>query len=109
MANPLVTAWLVGGAEPDVALEAASLLLAVAYRRPTWQDEAECRLPEHSAVSWFPNRGEDPEPARVICAGCPVREPCLEYAVTGAERGIWGGTNYRERHAIRQQRKASAA
>jgi WhiB family redox-sensing transcriptional regulator len=33
-----------------------------------------------------------------ICAGCPVRRECLEYAVTTREaHGIWGGTTPDER------------
>lgn len=43
--------------------------------------------------------------ARVICAGCPVRLPCLEYALRNREKfGIWAGTTYRERLRILRRR-----
>jgi WhiB family transcriptional regulator, redox-sensing transcriptional regulator len=43
-----------------------------------------------------------------ICAGCPVRGQCLEFAVeTGEMEGIWGGTTPDER--IRARREAAAA
>lgn len=28
----------------------------------------------------------------LVCQGCPVREPCAEYAdATGSRSGVWGG------------------
>jgi hypothetical protein len=42
--------------------------------------------------------------ARRICAMCPVRDPCLAYAVTAEEPfGIWGGLDPRQRQNLRQQ------
>lgn len=35
--------------------------------------------------------------AKAICSVCPVRVPCLEFAINGDERGIWGGTTEFER------------
>ena len=47
------------------------------------------------------------EAAKAICAVCPVREPCLEYAITAREKeGVWGGLDEQERRRlIRQRRK----
>jgi len=44
--------------------------------------------------------------AKSICAACPVRIECLEYAVRIREpHGIWGGLNEIERRVlIREQR-----
>jgi WhiB family redox-sensing transcriptional regulator len=43
-----------------------------------------------------------------ICAGCPVRQPCLEFALDHAEvDGIWGGTTREER--LRRRRAAAAS
>ncbi len=37
-------------------------------------------------------------PAKAICAGCPVREPCRAHALDHpAELGIWGGMTESER------------
>jgi WhiB family redox-sensing transcriptional regulator len=44
--------------------------------------------------------------ARRICAGCPVRDACLKFAVDGHEpAGMWGGHSPEERAAIRAQRR----
>ncbi len=43
--------------------------------------------------------------ARRICAGCRVRQQCLDFAMrTGETHGIWGGTTPEERIAARRQR-----
>jgi WhiB family redox-sensing transcriptional regulator len=42
------------------------------------------------------------ERAKAICRTCPVREPCLEYALRIREaHGIWGGLNEIERKSLR--------
>lgn len=33
------------------------------------------------------------------CTGCPVKGLCNTYAIVHGERGIWGGTNEKERSA----------
>lgn len=39
--------------------------------------------------------------AKAICAGCPVVEDCLDYAVRIKEQhGIWGGLNENERRDL---------
>ena len=49
--------------------------------------------------------------AREICASCPVRQNCLDFANRmRARSGIWGGLDYRERLAhFRKLRHAEAA
>ena len=43
--------------------------------------------------------------ARRICAGCRVRQQCLDFAMrTGETHGIWGGTTPEERISARRQR-----
>ena len=44
------------------------------------------------------------EAARAICESCPVRQPCLEYAVYHENLGFWGGRTEKERQAIRRRR-----
>ena len=40
--------------------------------------------------------------AKVICAGCPVRQRCLEWALTVREpHGVWGGMTPVERDELR--------
>ena len=76
-------------------------------------EQALCAQPTRTA--WFPDQGRTAATARRICLACPVRLPCLDYALAGADRwsgittGIWGGTTPRERAALRHARKAAAA
>ena len=65
-----------------------------------------CRYSDPDA--WFP----DPKDtnimgfrnAKSLCADCPVKMPCLEYAITNNEsHGIWGGLTYKERVAFRRK------
>lgn len=45
-------------------------------------------------------------PGRLVCQTCPVREPCLEYALANRERhGIWGGLTTQERRRLAQRRR----
>ncbi len=58
---------------------------------------------------FFPGRGESAEPARQICATCPVRQPCLEFALShGIVHGIWGGLSERDRRALRTRHVGAA-
>lgn len=65
-----------------------------------WRYRAACRGADLEV--FFPGRGQPAEPARQICAGCPVRQPCLEYALShGIKNGIWGGLTDRDRRPLR--------
>jgi len=58
---------------------------------------------------FFPGRGEPAEPARRICASCPVRQPCLDYAIShGIVHGIWGGLAERDRRTLRSRHAGAA-
>jgi len=59
-------------------------------------------------VSWFPNPGDPAEAAQAVCRSCIVRRICLEHAIERREVGIWGGTDERERAAIRDARRNSS-
>jgi len=52
---------------------------------------------------FFPERGERVDQAIALCATCPVREPCLEWALHHEQAGIWGATTGQERRAMRRQ------
>ncbi len=70
----------------------------------TWQVRASCRGPQAAVFfppSHFERKDEKQERevrAKEICRTCPVRRPCLDYAVGIHEpHGIWGGLNESER------------
>jgi WhiB family redox-sensing transcriptional regulator len=74
----------------------------------SWMEEGKCRkyLPE----TFFPSDGAGVSIAKRICAGCPVKAPCLEYALYHhISHGIWGGTSERERRRIASRRRRSAS
>jgi len=45
--------------------------------------------------------------AKAICAECPYKARCLEYAINNHELGIWGGTTERQRTLLRKTRNIS--
>jgi WhiB family transcriptional regulator, redox-sensing transcriptional regulator len=70
----------------------------------SWMEFGSCR--EHPPNVFFPVDGVGVEVAKRICAKCPVREQCLEYAVENRiEHGVWGGTSERGRRRIAQARR----
>ena len=47
--------------------------------------------------------------AKQVCARCPVRQPCLEWALeTSQNAGVWGGLSESERHALKRRRARRA-
>ncbi len=75
-------------------------LAAPARFAARWRELAACRGTDLEV--FFPGRGESAGPARRICARCPVREPCLDYALSNRiTHGIWGGLAERDRRALR--------
>lgn len=70
----------------------------------TWMDEGRCR--ELDPVIFFPTTGAGVLRAQAICARCPVKRPCLEYALANhIEHGVWGGESERSRRRIASQRR----
>jgi WhiB family redox-sensing transcriptional regulator len=64
-----------------------------------WAARAECR--GEDPALFFPGPDDDTSAALSICARCPVRRECLEYAIEARERfGIWGGTTERQRRRM---------
>lgn len=50
---------------------------------------------------FYPEKGQSPRPAKELCAGCPVRVRCLQWALdTGQWQGVWGGLSVRERRRL---------
>jgi len=46
---------------------------------------------------------EQIEAAKDVCDQCPVKAPCLQFALeTNQDSGIWGGTSEDERRRLRR-------
>lgn len=70
-----------------------------------WADKAACH--EADPELFFSGDETDQRTALSLCDGCPVREPCLRFAVLdGQMHGVWGGTlEPRRRQMIRDRRR----
>ena len=74
-------------------------------RSRDWRDEATCR--GHDPDLFFPEGTAGPalrqvEDSKRICQTCPVRTPCLRFALRHALGfGIWGGVTAEERRLMR--------
>jgi WhiB family redox-sensing transcriptional regulator len=70
----------------------------------SWHDRAACR--DEDPERFFPTGTTGPAATQIslakrICARCPVREACLEWALAGERWGVWGGLTEAERSALR--------
>ena len=71
-----------------------------------WMARGKCR--EMDPAVFFPNDGIGVQVAQRICAECPVRVACLEYALENkVDHGVWGGCSERERRRILRKRRMS--
>ena len=77
-------------------------LAAPARFATRWREQAACRGADLGV--FFPGRGESAGPARQVCAACPVRQSCLDYAITNRiTHGVLGGLTERERRALQSR------
>ncbi|GAA5152606.1 MULTISPECIES: WhiB family transcriptional regulator [Amycolatopsis] len=78
-----------------------------------WQERAACR--DEDPELFFPVSEMGPgarqvAQAKAVCARCPVRAECLQYALdTGLDHGIFGGTTDAERRKLVRRTRAEAA
>ena len=86
---------------------------------PPWFADAACR--DHDPALWFPEERRPATAAKAVCAACPVRDPCLSWALdevdvaadesptTSCRFGVFAGLSPRERTAVARQRARTAA
>lgn len=66
-----------------------------------WQKDALCNQTDPEA--FFPDREDGGKMAKKVCAGCPVKQDCFDYAVSNNEEfGIWGGVDFSTRKYTRR-------
>ncbi|MFH8751058.1 WhiB family transcriptional regulator [Streptomyces rimosus] len=82
-------------------------------RADTWRDEAICAQTAPDIFTPESYAAADVNAAKRVCAGCPVRRPCLDAAMEeeGGQHfrqraGVRGGTTPRQRWRM-QQREAA--
>lgn len=76
-----------------------------------WWEMAACA--DGDAERFFPRgRGVDlrrqVDAAKAVCARCPVRKKCLNWALTMNVSGVWGGCSEYERRRLRAAAHAAA-
>lgn len=77
-----------------------------------WQAQGTCRgmdteLFYAAPGERGPRRARREEAAKEICARCPVKDRCLEHALTFEVFGVWGGTTEAERTELRPIRRSA--
>ncbi len=78
-----------------------------------WRSAAACLLADPDL--FFPISSTGPAEreiarAKTICAGCRVRQECLEFALSHDQAyGIWGGTTPEDRQRDRRRKRRAAA
>ena len=73
----------------------------------TWMARGLCA--NQPPGTFFPSDGVGVEIAKRICAKCPVKVGCLEYALSNRiDHGVWGGCSERQRRRILKARRKDA-
>ena len=74
--------------------------LPIEFRRADWMSDAACR--DTDPNDWVTEHSTGMSKQREMCAECPVRQECLDYAMAEPTlKGMWGGLTATERTAIR--------
>jgi WhiB family redox-sensing transcriptional regulator len=91
-----------------ILAEALDLTTGEMFAPPAadWRSQSLCsqRPVAEADALFFPQRGQSTKAARAPCSRCPVRAPCLEFALSDEYAlmpGVWGGTSPRERRGLR--------
>lgn len=79
----------------------AKVAFAPRWASTDWRESAACRSAEPELFFPVSSQGQsatETEHAKAVCAGCPVRRECLQFALaTRQAYGVWGGMSESER------------
>lgn len=67
-----------------------------------WTKDAACATTDPDAFFPDPSDKDTAARAKAVCAGCPVRAECLQFAVNLSPRpesGVWGGKSFHKTRA----------
>ena len=77
------------------------------YDPNDWRLDAACR--DLDTAIFFPESDDEIARAKAVCASCPVRQECLDFAlITRQDDGVWGGLDENERKRVRRRRQEAA-
>jgi WhiB family transcriptional regulator, redox-sensing transcriptional regulator len=72
-----------------------------------WIQQARCAQ-SRERWWWFPDSPEDAQRAIAVCETCPVKDPCLSFALASADsETVRGGTTPKERLAMLRMGKTA--
>lgn len=96
--------------EEAAPVDPVAEILRFIFQDETWMARAACRkldIPvEERLKMFFVHRGQSQKPAKAVCAKCPVRQQCTEYAQRSfTEWGIWGGKIRHRGQAPKRRRR----
>lgn len=80
-----------------------------------WRNDALCATGRWPLDLWFPKRAAnghriDYRPAQDVCAMCPSRTPCADYAIANGETtGVYGGLTPLDRERLATRRTIGGA
>jgi WhiB family transcriptional regulator, redox-sensing transcriptional regulator len=81
--------------------------------RADWRDHATCRSVDPELFFPVSPAGlslDQTERAKAVCAVCPVRPECLQFALaTRQAHGVWGGMSEQERSTAHQHTELRAS
>lgn len=75
-----------------------------------WREQSSCS--QIDPELFYPDKENhlSPKTAKKVCAGCPVLDQCLDWALETREKhGIWGGLTETERNVLLKNRFPSEA
>jgi WhiB family transcriptional regulator, redox-sensing transcriptional regulator len=74
----------------------------------SWLDNARCRGMDSDR--FFVRGVAQARPVLRVCDRCPVKEPCLRYAIDNEITfGVWGGLTERQRRAYQRRTLVQAS
>ena len=74
-------------------------IVALFDAEPEWRDRAACKGADLDA--FFPRHGHIPTEVKELCATCPVKQNCLDFAVKNRiVDGYWGGMSPKQRRRV---------
>jgi WhiB family transcriptional regulator, redox-sensing transcriptional regulator len=93
--NEALVQWLMA---PEA--EGVPITLEDFLGRPSWMQQG---LRRGMTAVFFSTAPSNLERARAICAACPVRQECYDFAMSDPDLlGVFGGTTERERRELRR-------